>query len=64
MKVKHDNDRRIDLIYKEVYESLSPNEKIELDQLQSDADVRSSIVYPLPIRELEQLKEELMLSES
>ena len=51
------NSRRVDLIFKEVYGSLSSEESLELESLQSAADARSSLVAPLPIRELEQLKE-------
>ena len=54
------NARRVYLIFKEVYASLSSEEKLELDNLQSAADARSSLVAPLPIRELEKLKKELL----
>ncbi len=53
------NERRAELILKEVKKTISPNEKGELDCLQKLADARIRLLAPLPIKELEALRDKL-----
>lgn|SRR5215813_5452588 len=53
------NERRAQLILKEVKKTISPAENRELDYLQNLADARISLLAPLPIKELEALRDKL-----
>ncbi len=54
------NERRADLIVKKVERRISPGEKAELDNLQRLATARRHLLAPLPLKELEDLREELI----
>ena len=54
------NDRRADLIVKKVGKTISPAEKIELDNLQRLATARRHLLAPLPLKELEDLREDMI----
>jgi hypothetical protein len=53
------NERRAQLILKEVKKTISPAENRELDYLQNLADAGISLLAPLPIKELEALRDKL-----
>jgi type I restriction-modification system DNA methylase subunit len=53
------NERRFQLIEKEVKRNILADEKIEFDYLQQLTDARIELLAPLPIKQLEELREEL-----
>lgn len=53
------NERRVHLIHKQLDASISPKEEEELHRLQDLADSRVRLVAPLPIIQLEAVKEDL-----
>jgi type I restriction-modification system DNA methylase subunit len=53
------NERRTQLILKKVKKSISTEARIELDELQRLADCRIRLLAPLPIQNLEAIKEDL-----
>jgi hypothetical protein len=53
------NERRAQLIEKKVKKYIANGEKLELDRLQRLADARIRILAPLPIKQLEDIREEL-----
>lgn len=54
------NRRRAELIHKKVARTISSNERIELNHLQSLATSRANLIAPLPLAELERLHREVM----
>ena len=53
------NERRFQLIEKKVKRKILANEKRELDYLQQLTDARVELLAPLPIKQLEDVREEL-----
>ena len=53
------NTRRFQLIEKEIKRKIRANEKRELDYLQQLTDARIELLAPLPIKQLEDVREEL-----
>ena len=53
------NERRFQLIEKEVKGNILADEKLEFDYLQQLTDARIELLAPLPIKQLEDLREEL-----
>ena len=53
------NTRRFQLIEKKVKRKIRANEKRELDYLQQLTDARIELLAPLPIKQLEDVREEL-----
>jgi type I restriction-modification system DNA methylase subunit len=53
------NERRTLLIFKKVKKNISPEERAELNGLQQLADARIKLLAPLPITQMEAVKEDL-----
>ena len=54
------NERRAELIHKKVKKSISAQERRELDELQRLASCRRRLLAPLPIEELQAVKDDLV----
>jgi hypothetical protein len=58
------NKTRIQLIHKELGQGISREEHEQLERLQTLADYRIRLIAPLPLREAEQVKNELVATEA
>lgn len=54
------NERRTALIFKKVKMNISVEERLELDELQRLADCRIRLLAPLPLQEMEAVKQDLV----